>query len=325
MSEELRVKLLGSPSAFIGDDPVTGFVSIKSQALLYFLTATEESHRRDVLAALLSSDVPDATARRNLRDVLSNLRRLIGPFLTITRQKVGFNPDAPIYCDSRAFLQTLTAVHDIGSPTAPSSASPLEALATAVDLYKGEFLAGFYVSDASLFEEWMLAQREHLRQTLGNGLAMLVSGFSARREYKTAIRYALLWSALDPSLTRTALSRPDEIIRGGWGPASRLFLATFSYQPRISSLPVNTPSSSGIGGGTNWITASSVRKASDASTSPAFMALIKPSTTADEVEVSPVDVWQELMLNNITRTNNALLGKTIRRDLWFVILAPPIS
>lgn len=61
MSEELRVKLLGSPAAFVGDEPVSGFVSIKAQALLYFLAATGEAHRRDALAALLWSDIPDVT------------------------------------------------------------------------------------------------------------------------------------------------------------------------------------------------------------------------------------------------------------------------
>jgi len=196
MSAELRIRLLGNPAAFVGDEPVTGFVSIKSQALLYYLAATEESHRRDVLAALLWSDVPDATARRNLRDILSNLRQLIGPFLAITRQNVSLNPDAQINCDSQAFLGTLTAVRGMESSTDP--VNPLETLAAALDLYKGEFLAGFYVPNAPLFEEWMLAQRAQLQAAIENSLEMLVSSYSARREYKTAIRYALMWSSLDP-------------------------------------------------------------------------------------------------------------------------------
>ena len=44
MGEELRIKLLGSPAAFVGDEPVTGFVSIKAQALLYYLAATGEAN-----------------------------------------------------------------------------------------------------------------------------------------------------------------------------------------------------------------------------------------------------------------------------------------
>ena len=62
MSEELRVRLLGSPAAFVRNEPVSGFVSVKAQALLYYLAATGEIHRRDTLASLLWSDVPDSTA-----------------------------------------------------------------------------------------------------------------------------------------------------------------------------------------------------------------------------------------------------------------------
>ncbi len=45
ISEELRIRLLGASAAFIGDEPVSGFVSIKARALLYFLAATGETHR----------------------------------------------------------------------------------------------------------------------------------------------------------------------------------------------------------------------------------------------------------------------------------------
>ena len=83
MGEELRIRLLGSPAVSVGDQPVSGFVSIKSRALLYYLAATGGTHRRDALAALLWSDVLGDTSRKNLRDVLSNLRRLVGPFLLI--------------------------------------------------------------------------------------------------------------------------------------------------------------------------------------------------------------------------------------------------
>jgi DNA-binding SARP family transcriptional activator len=87
MPAELQITLLGSPGVALDGRPVTGFVSTKAQALVYYLAATGRSHTRDALAGLLWSDVPDATARKNLRDVLSNLRRLIDPYLLISRQQ----------------------------------------------------------------------------------------------------------------------------------------------------------------------------------------------------------------------------------------------
>jgi len=198
MNEELRIKLLGSPAAFLGSEPLSGFVSVKSRALLYYLAATEEIHRRDALAALLWSDLPDATAKRNLRDILFNLRQMIGFYLTINRQKAGLNPDSPTTVDSQRFQRVLDDFRGLQTPTAPASAAALQSLAQAVELHKGEFLDGFYAPDAPLFEEWMLSQRDHLRLELGQALELLANGYSARRSYQDAIRYAVHWSALDP-------------------------------------------------------------------------------------------------------------------------------
>jgi DNA-binding SARP family transcriptional activator len=99
VTEEPYITLLGTPSVTIGDEPVSGFVSSKAQALVYYLATIGRPHTREALAGLLWSDVPDATARRNLRDVLSNLRRLIGSYLLITRQTVAFNREAPYVVD----------------------------------------------------------------------------------------------------------------------------------------------------------------------------------------------------------------------------------
>ena len=196
MTREFKITLLGSPSALLGGEPVKGYVSIKAQALLFYLAATEEAHRRDALAALLWSDVEEATARKNLRDVLSNLRKLIGPYLTITRQEVGLNPES-VEVDSRIFLAAMADARDMDAPAGPASAQALASLAGAAALHKGEFLAGFYITGAPLFEEWMLLERERLRIELGNALQVLVSGATARRDYRAAIRYARQWSALD--------------------------------------------------------------------------------------------------------------------------------
>ena len=103
MAAELYITLLGSPNVTLGDSPVTGFVSTKAQALVYYLAGTGRSHTRDGLAGLLWSDVPDATARKNLRDVLSNLRRLIGPYLLITRIVLNSNPSLLASCSARQY------------------------------------------------------------------------------------------------------------------------------------------------------------------------------------------------------------------------------
>lgn len=145
MAETLHIALLGGPSVTVGERPVTAFVSSKAQALVFYLAATRGVHTRDALAGLLWSDVPDSVARKNLRDVLSNLRKLIGPYLSITRRTVSLNADAPCQVDSWRLSAALEAAREGARPHPPEV---LESLARAADLCRGEFLAGFYISEA---------------------------------------------------------------------------------------------------------------------------------------------------------------------------------
>jgi WD40 repeat protein/serine/threonine protein kinase len=192
-AEELRITVLGPPSIALGSQPVTGFVSSKAQALVFYLAVTGQSHTRETLAGLLWSDMPEKAARRNLRNAFSNLRRLIGPNLHITRQTAGLNQQAPVAVDSEHFAAKLAGIQRNGPDL-----EDLTHLEEAVDLYRGEFLAGFYVSDAPLFEEWVLVERERLRGEMTGTLERLVQGNSTRGEFKSAIGFAQRWLAMDP-------------------------------------------------------------------------------------------------------------------------------
>ena len=103
MDSALSISLLGSPSIVLSGQPVRGFVSSKAAALLYYLAASGRPYTREALAGLLWPEVADAQALKNLRDVLSNLRRLLEPYLEITRQAVTLTSAAAECVDSRLF------------------------------------------------------------------------------------------------------------------------------------------------------------------------------------------------------------------------------
>ncbi|MEI2692113.1 MAG: hypothetical protein V9H69_21370 [Anaerolineae bacterium] len=69
-------------------------MSSKVPALLAYLAVTGRPHQRDALAGLLWGEMPDAAAANNLRQALSNLRKLFEPHLLITRDTVAFNRDS---------------------------------------------------------------------------------------------------------------------------------------------------------------------------------------------------------------------------------------
>ncbi len=197
-TKELRITLLGDPAISLDGEPVTGFVSSKAQALVFYLAATDHPHTRESLAGLLWSDRPENAAKSSLRNALTNLRQLIGPYLDITHQTVALHRDMPLYVDCERRAAQLSGVQWDGSTAAAPAPEDLIALKETADLVQGDFLDGFYVADAPLFEEWMLAEREHLRLELEETLERLVRGYSLRGDFQAAIAIAHRWLARDP-------------------------------------------------------------------------------------------------------------------------------
>ena len=131
--------------------PVEGFVSAKDQALLIYLGVTGQPHRRETLAGLFWGDKSEARARANLRKALSNLRQLVGDYLTISDRTVAINGNSACRLDVTAF-EALWQGNDTQLPNP-------EPLRQMIHLYRGDFLAGFTVEAALPFEEWVLVQR----------------------------------------------------------------------------------------------------------------------------------------------------------------------
>jgi predicted ATPase/DNA-binding SARP family transcriptional activator len=153
----LSISLLGAPAITSDGATVRGFVSSKAAALVYYLAATGRPHTREALAGLLWGETTETQAQKNLRDVLSNLRRLLEPYLQISRQAVSLIPNT-VLVDSRQFEALLEKVDRLPAPAG------LAALRDALALYRGDFLSGFSVMDAPALEEWALVERERLRQ-----------------------------------------------------------------------------------------------------------------------------------------------------------------
>lgn len=189
MTNTLRLELFGGFRIAEGMTPLSGFTYSKGRALLAFLAVTGQPCPRETLAALLWSELPDSEARTNLRVVLSNLRQFLAPYLLITRETVGLNPQYRPWIDAVAFQQALEQSR---------SALDIGQLQAAVTLYRGDLLAGFTVPSASLFDEWVAGQRERLRQLAMFALHELATEYIARRTYLAGIETLNQLLTLDP-------------------------------------------------------------------------------------------------------------------------------
>jgi DNA-binding SARP family transcriptional activator len=66
-------------------------------------------------------------------------------------------------------------------------AGDVDRLRRAIDLYRGDFLDGFYVRNAPSFEEWWLSERARLRESMLNGLQALADRTASRGDLENAI------------------------------------------------------------------------------------------------------------------------------------------
>jgi DNA-binding SARP family transcriptional activator len=188
----LEIRLLGGLRFLWNGAPLSNFLSNKAPALLAYLAVNRRPHPREALAGLLWGGLPDADARNNLRQTLSNLRKLAGPYLTIDRDAVAFIPAGPIFLDAEAFEQHVRAA--AGAPPAGQA----EHWQAASALYHGDFLAGFSVREAPEYEDWLLAQRARYRELAVHALHALTQHQIAAGESGRAVEAATRLLALDP-------------------------------------------------------------------------------------------------------------------------------
>jgi len=77
--------------------------------------------------------MPESDALTNLRQALSNLRRVVGPYLTITRQTVACNQESDYWLDVQVFQDRIEAAVDAGA---------VEKIWQVIAPYQGDFLIG---------------------------------------------------------------------------------------------------------------------------------------------------------------------------------------
>ena len=177
----LKLYLLGAPEiAYAAPLPVQQMPT-KARAVLFYLAMTGRTHTREALAHLLWSEHGEEEARRNLRKIIQALREQLDPFLAIDHHTVSFHSPTAYWVDAGEFAAAVPGqVQD-------AQAANLERLQASLVLYRADFLEGFYVRDAPLFESWMLAERARLRELMLGRLAMVGEGHAAAGNLPHAI------------------------------------------------------------------------------------------------------------------------------------------
>ncbi len=192
----LALYLLGPPRVYL-DGSAVRIGRRKVVALLAYLAVTAQRHSRDELAELLFSEQDREHGRANLRQSLSLLGTAIGEDrLGGDRHGAWLRSGGGLWIDAAEFRRLLESGR-AAEKHGDLSAVP-DLLSKAVELFRGEFLSGFYLRHNPAFEAWQLEEQESLRGAHASALQRLVKIHSAAGRYEQAVELARRWLSLDP-------------------------------------------------------------------------------------------------------------------------------
>ncbi len=175
------------------DRIITRFRTQKTAVLLAYLAYyRDRSHPREELINMLWPDCDPEAGRRSLSVALSSLRHqmeppgvTVGAVIAADRISIRLN-SALVMTDVADFESALQRASQTGDDTAQG-----RLLTEAADLYRGEFLPGFY-------EDWVLAERERLAESLLGALQRLIAHLESEGDFKQAIAFACRALGADP-------------------------------------------------------------------------------------------------------------------------------
>jgi DNA-binding SARP family transcriptional activator/Tol biopolymer transport system component len=167
----------------------------KRIALLAYLCIAQPRgyHRRDTLLGLFWPDSDQEHARTSLRKSLHILRRALGDDAIVSRGDEEVAVDLQlVWCDTTAF-------------EASAKANRLE---EALELYRGDLLAGFFIDEAPEFDGWLHSERTRLRACAGRAALTLSDQLAASGNVAGAVTWArrsLELSGTDESALRNLI------------------------------------------------------------------------------------------------------------------------
>ncbi|MCB0164289.1 MAG: tetratricopeptide repeat protein [Anaerolineae bacterium] len=212
MTSNYRIYLFGNVRVEQDGQAVESFDSRKALAMLGYLIRQAQPVSRSQLAGLFWGEKSEARGRRNLSRELSQLSSRLPDSFQADYHTVQFQPSPAYWVDATAFEalarqgghftwpHSAADLAELAPDIAASAAESIQPdkLAEAVDLYRGDFMAGYYLDDCPEFESWLLSQQEAWRRQVVELLETLVGYHAAHAADDQAETFARRWLELEP-------------------------------------------------------------------------------------------------------------------------------
>jgi DNA-binding SARP family transcriptional activator len=192
----LHIHLLGDFLLVSGDSPVTTVTVPRVQSLLAYLVLHRSTpQNRSHLAFLLWPDSTEAQAHTNLRQLLYHLRQSLpdaDQFLSASKQSLQWlpaNADGTFTLDIQEMEQALAQAEQ--AEQRQDMTTMRQSLEQVLHLYRGDLLP-------SCYDEWVVPERDRLRQVFLQAAERLIALLEEEREYSAAIQAAQQLLRQDP-------------------------------------------------------------------------------------------------------------------------------
>ena len=190
----IRVHLLGG---FVVEQDGQNLPPIPSSVgrslFAYLVTNREYRHTRDLLAGIFWPDVSEQAARRRLSQALWQIQSALHggsggqPLIDASSLDVSIAA-GDFWLDVSEFDALISIASNQSAVNDPAEVVSLE---RALQLYRGEFLAGFY-------DEWMTFERDRLRTQYLCALERLTELHKSRADYEAGLSFARQLCLHDP-------------------------------------------------------------------------------------------------------------------------------
>ena len=198
----LKLQLFGKFSAQRDARSVKGLGAGKEQELFsYLLIHRDRSHPRETLASLLWGDNSTERAKKYLRQALWHLQSALEAgqnarpqVLMVEHDWVQLDLQQEVWLDVAVFESAFNSTQGISGKQLDEQSAGL--LKTAVELYKGDLLDGWY-------QDWCLFERERLQNIYLTMLDKLMIYSGEKQEYEIGQVYGSKILRYDPASERT--------------------------------------------------------------------------------------------------------------------------
>ncbi len=190
----LEIRLFGLPQLILDGHKVNRLRRM-NRALIYYLAAENRQSSREKLLNLFWPDYERSASQPILRTMIHEIRIYLQESFITDDLMVALSPDT--FIDVQEFSKAI------------NSASPdINVLTETLNLYVGDFLESFSLSDSSQFDDWAVAERERYRLMAMNGLTKLAHLYEVQRDFSTALetmQRALLFNPFQEEIQREVM------------------------------------------------------------------------------------------------------------------------